>query len=240
MDDNDVSITALGGSPFSASITSMGFDATGSGSLPGAGDLPISSGVVSGGSSVVILGDHSGAAAGPAGTAAPHGSSLANDPGTAEHFWAGIVATNLSNAAKNMADEVAMMSSTPTRYVEPWWAGHSGSAVSDKGNSAAGLWRRLDSAVSEIDQGIQALWPDYTHDNAMTYDMTHDQPEYHLWDYDPLHIIDDQGNKKLSLPPPTHVTMKTGEQLLNEAMIGTISDNGIGYNGQAGTSIMSP
>jgi len=56
-----------------------------------------------------------------------------------------------------------------------------GSAVSDKGNSAAGLWRRLDSAVSEIDQGIQALWPDYTHDNAMTYDMTHDQPEYHLW-----------------------------------------------------------
>lgn len=121
MDDNDVSITALGGNPFSASITSMGFDATGSGSLPGAGSLPDASGVINGGSSVVIMSAPFDGSSGASSNAPRHGSNPASIPGTPANFMAQVAASVAAASAQEAFQFTAAGQHTPTRYVQPWW-----------------------------------------------------------------------------------------------------------------------
>jgi hypothetical protein len=79
MDDNDVSITALGGDPFSASITSMGFNAFGGGNMPGAGNLPDTSGAANGGVSAVVSLTFPGDGSVSSPNAPKHGSPAAPD-----------------------------------------------------------------------------------------------------------------------------------------------------------------
>lgn len=52
---------------------------------------------------------------------ARHGSDPASTPGTAAYFVAQVKAMLAAFAAKNLAAEVAMMSSTAPRYVKPAW-----------------------------------------------------------------------------------------------------------------------